>query len=282
MQAHDANATIGVTFMQDINARGLVLLGCGKMGSAMLAGWLAQGVEPGAVHVLEPAPSDWLRGTGVQINTGLPPTPAVAVLAVKPQMMGTALSQLVALGDGDTLFLSIAAGTTLARLADMLGSQSSIIRAMPNTPAAVGAGITALIGNAHVSPTHLDQAQRLLSAVGHVVELKDEAQMDAVTGLSGSGPAYVFHMIEAMAAAGVAQGLAPDLAMQLARATVVGAARLAEGSPDSAATLRANVTSPGGTTAAALAVLMDDANGLPPLMVRAIAAATARSKELAE
>lgn len=268
--------------MQDINARGLVLLGCGKMGSAMLAGWLAQGVEPGAVHVIDPAPSDWLRGTGVQINSGLPPAPAVAILAVKPQMMGTALPQLAALGDGDTLFVSIAAGTTLAKLADMLGAQSPIIRAMPNTPAAVGAGITAMIGNAHVTAEHLEQAQRLLSAVGAVVTLEDEGQMDAVTGLSGSGPAYVFHLIEAMAEAGEAQGLAPDLAMQLARATVIGAARLAEGSDASAATLRQNVTSPNGTTAAALSVLMDDTDGLPPLMARAIAAATARSKELAE
>jgi pyrroline-5-carboxylate reductase len=268
--------------MHDINARGLVLLGCGKMGSAMLAGWLAQGVEPGAVYVIDPAPSDWLRSTGVQINAGLPPAPAVAILAVKPQMMGAALPQLAALGEGDTLFVSIAAGTTLARLADMLGASSPIIRAMPNTPAAVGAGITAMIGNAHVLPEHLEQAQRLLSAVGAVVTLEDESQMDAVTGLSGSGPAYIFHLIEAMAAAGEAQGLAPDLAMQLSRATVIGAARLAEGSNESATILRQNVTSPNGTTAAALAVLMDNADGLPPLMVRAIAAAAARSRELAE
>jgi len=268
--------------MQDINARGLVLLGCGKMGSAMLAGWLARGVQPAAVHVVDPNPSDWLRGTGVQINAGLPPAPAVAVLAVKPQMMGAALPRLAALGDGDTLFLSIAAGTTLASLAHALGTQSPIIRAMPNTPAAVGAGITAMIGNAQVSADHLEQAEQLLSAIGAVVTLEDESQMDAVTGLSGSGPAYVFHMIEAMAQAGMSQGLAPDLAMQLARATVIGAAKLADDSPDSAATLRQNVTSPNGTTAAALAVLMDEAAGLPPLMARAIKAAAHRSRELAQ
>lgn len=268
--------------MQDINARGLVLLGCGKMGSAMLAGWLERGVEPGTVHVIDPAPSDWLRGTGVQINAGLPPAPAVAVLAVKPQIMGAALPQLAALGDGDTLFLSIAAGTTLASLGNALGHQSPIIRAMPNTPAAVGAGITAMIGNAQVAPEHLDQAERLLSAIGAVVTLDAEAQMDAVTGLSGSGPAYVFHMIEAMAQAGEALGLAPSLAMQLARATVIGAAKLADDSPDSAATLRQNVTSPNGTTAAALGVLMDDTTGLPALMARAVKAAADRSQELAQ
>ena len=196
--------------MHDINARGLVLLGCGKMGSAMLAGWLARGMEPGAVHVIEPNPSDWLRGTGVQLNTGIPPAPAVAVLAVKPQMMGAALPQLAALGDGETLFLSIAAGTTLATLGTALGAGSPIIRAMPNTPAAVGAGVSAIIGNVRTRPDHLEQAERLLSAVGDVVTLDDESQMDAVTGLSGSGPAYVFHMIEAMAQAGAAQGLAPN------------------------------------------------------------------------
>jgi pyrroline-5-carboxylate reductase len=268
--------------MQDINARGLVLLGCGKMGSAMLAGWLSRDVQPDAVHVIDPAPSDWLRGTGVRINAGLPPAPAVAVLAVKPQMMGAALPQLAALGDGDTLFVSIAAGTTLAALASALGAQSPIIRAMPNTPAAVGAGISATIGNAHVKPGHLEQAEHLLSSVGKVVALERESQMDAVTGLSGSGPAYVFHMIEAMAQAGEAQGLAPDLAMQLARATVVGAAKLADDSADSAATLRENVTSPNGTTAAALSMLMDDATGLPPLMARTIKAAADRSRELAQ
>jgi pyrroline-5-carboxylate reductase len=268
--------------MQDVNARGLVLLGCGKMGSAMLAGWLEKGVQPGAVHVLDPAPSEWLRGTGVVINAGLPPAPAVAVLAVKPQMMGAALPQLAALGDGETLFISIAAGTTLARLGSALAPNSPIIRAMPNTPAAVGAGISAIIGNANATPAHLEQARQLLSAVGAVVTLETESQMDAVTGLSGSGPAYLFHMIEAMAQAGMAQGLAPDLAMTLARTTIIGAARLAQASDDSAATLRQNVTSPNGTTAAALSVLMDETTGLPPLMAKAIAAATQRSRELAE
>ena len=256
---------------------GMVLLGCGKMGSAMLAGWLARGVPPASVHVIEPNASDWLRGTGVALNADLPPAPTVAIVAVKPQMMGDALPALQALGNGATLFISIAAGTTMARFSEALGADTPIIRAMPNTPAAVGAGITALIGNAHVSEDQMALAEALLAAVGQTVRLEDEAQMDAVTGLSGSGPAYVFHMIEAMAAAGVAQGLAPELAMQLARATVIGAGQLAAGSAESAEQLRINVTSPNGTTAAALDVLMPE---LPDLMARTVKAATARSKEL--
>lgn len=256
---------------------GMVLLGCGKMGSAMLAGWLARGVPASCVTVIDPNPSDWLRGTGVTLNSALPPSPAVAIVAVKPQMMGDALPALQALGNGATLFISIAAGTTMSRFSQALGAQTPIIRAMPNTPAAVGAGITALIGNPHVSEDHMALAEALLAAVGQTVRLENESQMDAVTGLSGSGPAYVFHMIEAMAQAGVAQGLSPDLAMQLARATVIGAGQLAAGSGDTAEQLRINVTSPKGTTAAALDVLMPD---LPPLMARAVKAATDRSKEL--
>ena len=266
----------------DLNDRGLVLLGCGKMGSALLAGWLARGLLPQAVTVLDPAPSDWVQSLGVRLNTDLPPAPAVVVLAVKPQMMGAALPALAALGNGATLFVSIAAGTTLARLADTLGAQTPIIRTMPNTPAAVGAGITALIGNDAASPAQMALADALMAAVGQTVQLAHEAQMDAVTALSGSGPAYVFHMIEAMAQAGEALGLAPDMAMALARATVTGAGALAASDPLPAATLRANVTSPGGTTAAALSVLMDPQSGLPPLMARAMAKAADRSRELAQ
>ena len=268
--------------LERINTHAMVLLGCGKMGSALLAGWLAKGITASSVHVIEPAPSDWLRGTGVSLNGALPAAPAVVVLAVKPQMMGSALPALQSFGNGQTLFVSIAAGTQMARFSDILGARTPIIRAMPNTPAAVGQGITALIGNAHVSDTDLALAEELLSAVGQTVRLQDESQMDAVTALSGSGPAYVFHLIEAMARAGAAQGLAPDLAMQLARATVTGAAALAGHSTQTAAELRQNVTSPGGTTAAALTVLMDETRGLPPLMEQAIAAAAARSQELAQ
>lgn len=259
---------------------GLVLLGCGKMGSAMLEGWLGQGLPATSVWVLDPHPSDRLKTTGVHINTDLPARPAVVLLAVKPQMMGAALPQVQAMGGGGTLVVSIAAGTTIASFEQVFGAATPIVRAMPNTPAAVSRGITAIIGNATATAADLDLAEALLSAVGQVVRLESEAQMDAVTAVSGSGPAYVFHLIEALAAAGVAEGLPDALAMQLARATVCGAGELAHRAPETAAQLRVNVTSPGGTTAAALAVLMDDADGLPALMRRAVAAAAARGREL--
>lgn len=263
-----------------VNDRGLVLLGCGKMGSAMLEGWLAQGVPSGSVHVIEPYPSDWLKSTGVHLNEPLPAAPAIVLLAVKPQMMGAALPQVVALGGGDTLFLSIAAGTTIASFEETFGAATPIIRAMPNTPAAVGRGISAITGNPRATEADLQLAEALLSAVGQVVRLEGEHQMDAVTAVSGSGPAYVFHLIEALAAAGEAEGLPAPLAMQLARATVCGAGELAQQSPETASQLRINVTSPGGTTAAALAVLMDAETGFPPLLRRAVKAAADRGREL--
>lgn len=264
----------------DVAQGGLVLLGCGKMGSALLRGWLERGLPPAAVHVIDPDPSAWLRETGVSLNRPLPAAPAIAVVAVKPQMVGAALPALVALAGGGTVFLSIAAGTPIASFETALGAGTPIIRAMPNTPAAVGRGITAMIGNARAGEAHLSAAETLLSAVGQVVRLDSEAQMDAVTGLSGSGPAYVFHMIECLARAGAAQGLAPELAMQLAKATVAGAGALAEAAEETPAQLRINVTSPNGTTQAGLEVLMDEATGLPPLMARTVAAATARSVDL--
>lgn len=265
--------------------RGLVLLGCGKMGSALLEGWLAGGLPAGAIAVVEPAPSPRLlahANEGLRLNTGLPANPAIVVAAVKPQMMADALPSVSALGHGGTLFVSIAAGTSLATLADALGSEAPIVRAMPNTPAAIGRGVTALVGNARASSAHLDQAEALLRAVGRTVRLEDEAQMDAVTAVSGSGPAYVFLLIEAMAAAGAAEGLPEELALELARATVDGASALAmadDGTHPSS--LRKNVTSPGGTTAAALEVLMREGDGLTDLVREAVAAAAARSRELA-
>jgi pyrroline-5-carboxylate reductase len=263
-----------------VNEQGLVLLGCGKMGSAMLQGWLRQGLRPEAVWVNDPHPSDWLQAQGVHLNADLPEAPAIVLVAVKPQMMAAALPSLQAMGNGKTLFLSVAAGTKIAYFETVLGAQTPIIRAMPNTPAAVSRGITAIVGNAHATEAQLALAEALLSAVGEVVRLDAEHQINAVTGLSGSGPAYVFHLIEAMAAAGEAQGLAPDLAMRLARATVCGAGELAHQAPETAAQLRINVTSPGGTTAAGLAVLMDPKDGFPDLLQRAVAAATARAEEL--
>lgn len=266
--------------IRDVADRGLVLLGCGKMGSALLAGWLAAGVPANAFTVIEPSPSDWLAGAGVRLNAPLPERPAACVLAVKPQMMGPALPAVAALGGGSTLVLSIAAGTRIAGLQVVFGPGTPIVRAMPNTPAMVGRGISALVAGPGVSSAGLSLAEALVAAVGETVVLQDEALIDAVTAVSGSGPAYVFHLIEALAAAGTAAGLPGDVAMRLARATVAGAGELAHRSADSAAQLRINVTSPGGTTAAALAVLMDPAAGLQPLMVRAVAAAAARGREL--
>lgn len=265
----------------DVVARnGLVLLGCGKMGSALLTGWLAAGVPAASVWVIEPQPSDWLRTCGVHLNDGVPAAPAVAILAVKPQMMGAALPALQALGNGKTLFISIAAGTSIATFAAVLGDQTPIVRTMPNTPAMVGRGITGICANRFAGAPGLALARALMLAVGQVVELENEQQIDAVTAVSGSGPAYVFHLIEAMAAAGVAEGLTDDVAMQLARATVCGAGELAYQSPDSATQLRINVTSPGGTTAAALAVLMAADTGFAPLLRRAVKAAAERGREL--
>lgn len=268
--------------MQDVGARGLVLLGCGKMGSAMLSGWLAGGLDPAAVAVIDPHPSDWVKAQGVTVNGALPADPAIVVIAVKPQMMGAALPQIQAFGNGTTLFVSIAAGTTIAAFEEVFGAQTPIVRAMPNTPAAIGRGITGMIGNAHVAPAQLDLADKLLTSVGQVVRLENEGQIDIVTAVSGSGPAYVFHLIETMAAAGVAEGLSPEMALQLARATVAGAGALAEDSPEDPAQLRRNVTSPNGTTQAALEVLMDAETGMPPLLQAAIHAARVRSEELAK
>jgi len=267
--------------MNEVYRRGLVLLGCGKMGSAMLEGWLASGLPATSVWVIDPAPSDWLRSLdGIHINVDLPDAPAIILVAVKPQMMGEALPLLAVHGAGSTLFLSVAAGTPISAYEKVLGPRTPIIRTMPNTPAAIGKGITALVGNANANDAHMDIAEQLMSAVGQTVRLETERQMDAVTALSGSGPAYVFHLIETMAAAGRAQGLPPQMAMTLAKATVAGAGALAQQSDLEPDALRVNVTSPGGTTAAALAQLMDPKNGLPALMQRSMNAAADRSREL--
>lgn len=260
--------------------RGLGLLGCGKMGSALLQGWLDRGVDTKDVWVLEPNPSDWLSSTGVHVNEGMPSNPAMVVVAVKPQMMGEALPVLAPLGQGETVFLSIAAGTQISGFEAVLGAETPVIRAMPNTPAAVGKGMSAIIGNSRVSERQLVMAEQLLSAVGQVVRLDAESQMDAVTAVSGSGPAYVFHLIETLAAAGQAEGLPAELSMRLALATVAGAGALAELADEGPDQLRVNVTSPGGTTAAALSVLMDQERGFPDLLNRAVAAAAERSREL--
>ncbi len=266
--------------MNDVAAGGLVLLGCGKMGSAKLNGWLTNGLPPSSVWVIDPMPSDWLHSTGVNINVEIPKKPSIVLIAVKPQMMGEALPTIAAMGNDETLFVSVAAGTTISTLEVALGTQSPIVRAMPNTPAAVGKGITAMVGNAHATAEHVALAEGLLQAVGQVVHLENEEQMDAVTGVSGSGPAYVFHMIECLAAAGEAQGLSAEVAMQLAKATVAGAGALAEQVDETPSQLRVNVTSPNGTTQAGLEILMHEQSGLPALITQTVAAATKRSREL--
>lgn len=266
----------------DIEKRGLVLLGCGKMGSAMLAGWLKGGLSAQAVHVIDPAPSDWLKGSGVALDGDLSETPAVLIVAVKPQMMEEALPQVRRFGGGGTLIVSVAAGTPISVYEAAFGDGTPVVRAMPNTPAAVGRGITALIANDRAGVDGLQVAEGLMAAVGQTLRLESEAQMDAVTAVSGSGPAYVFHLIETLAAAGEAEGLPSDMAMALARATVGGAGVLAETAEEEPAQLRVNVTSPGGTTAAALSVLMDEKEGFPALLKRAVSAAANRSRELGQ
>jgi pyrroline-5-carboxylate reductase len=262
----------------------ILLVGCGKMGGAMLAGWLAGGTAPGDVIAIDPVaaslpqPAPRLCKTAAEIPADF--RPDIVVVAVKPQKMDEALPPLKGFARPGSVFLSIAAGKTLANFAGVLGKDVAVVRAMPNTPAAVGRGISVAVPNAHVSPEQRAACGRLLSAVGLVEWVEDEGLIDAVTAVSGSGPAYVFLLAETLAEAGVAAGLPRPLAEKLARATVTGAGELLYRSPESPATLRENVTSPAGTTFAALQVLRA-ADGMPGLLARAVAAAAARSRELA-
>jgi pyrroline-5-carboxylate reductase len=266
--------------------RPLLLVGCGKMGSALLAGWRAQGVLTGMTFVVEPMMPGGLVGdpnlSVLNDDTQLPVDlqPEVVVFAVKPQIMGDVAPPYRRFAGADTLFLSIAAGTPIRFFEQALGEDAAIVRAMPNTPAAIGQGITVACPNAKATAAQASLAKQLLEAVGEASLIDDEDLMDAVTAVSGSGPAYVFLLIETLARAGVEAGLAPDLAARLALKTVAGAGALAVESDLPPETLRENVTSPGGTTFAALQVLMAD-DGLQPLMTRAIAAAVKRGKELA-
>ncbi len=277
----------------------LLLFGCGKMGGALLSGWLEQGVAPDQVTLVEPveAAAAGFVARGVrrvaeasELDPGL--APAVVLLAVKPQQMDPVMARCAVLagsgaGSGagpgagpGTVFLSIAAGKTLGYFASHLGDQAAIVRVMPNTPAAVGRGMSVLVANRQVSEAQKRICGDLLSAVGGIDWVADEGLLDAVTAVSGGGPAYVFLLIEALAQAGVEAGLPEDLAMRLARGTVAGSGELVRQSDSPASTLRENVTSPGGTTLEALNILMAP-DGLQPLMTRAIAAATERSRELA-
>ncbi len=264
----------------------LVLVGAGKMGGAMLEGWLKGGAAPARIAVLDPVVSDEMRtllgAHGIRLNPRVAEIidAEVVVIAVKPQVMEEVLPPLVPLAKSRPLFLSVAAGKTIASYERHFGKDAAVIRSIPNTPAAVGRGITAMAANGNVGEGAMAMARTLLSAVGEVVTVDDEAMIDAVTAVSGSGPAYVFFVTECLAAAGEKVGLPAELSMLLARATVAGSGELMRVSGLEASVLRQNVTSPKGTTYAALQVLMG-ANGLQPLFNEAIEAATKRSRELA-
>lgn len=263
----------------------LVLIGAGKMGGAMLTGWLDRGLAPDGVVVIEPRASAELAtlctDRGVDLRAAAPSEvkARVMIVAVKPQVLGDVLAGLGSLVGPATVVVSVVAGKTIAAFATGLGT-SSIVRTIPNTPAQVGRGITAAVADPSVSSDDRALVAALLAAVGEVEWVDRESDIDLVTAVSGSGPAYVFQMVEALAAAGSAAGLSPELSARLARATIEGAGELLWQSPESPEQLRVNVTSPGGTTAAALAVLMGE-NGLTKLMTEAVAAAAKRSRELA-
>lgn len=265
----------------------LVLIGAGKMGGAMLDGWLDKGCGARFIEVVDPVAPDHLKALAkagrITVSDAISPDGVgaadVLVLAVKPQIMAAALQPVTKVARAGVLVISVAAGISLKSFEDAFGKETAIIRAMPNLPASIGLGMTVAVGNAGVGEDERALATGLLEAVGKVAWIQDEAQMDAVTALSGSGPAYVFHMIEAMAKAGVAEGLAPDLALQLATETVRGSGVLAATSDLAPGTLRENVTSPGGTTQAALNVLMGEGR-LEKLMAEAVKAAAARSRVL--
>jgi pyrroline-5-carboxylate reductase len=267
------------------SATKIVLVGCGNMGTALLRGWLAEGIEATQLLVIDASAEALQRvaalGVACRDRLGAEAGPAdVVVFAVKPQQLGAMLPDYQPLVAGGAAVLSIAAGKPIGFFEQFFGSAAKIVRAMPNTPAAIGMGITALAAGAAVGADERALCERLMRAVGDVVWLDREAAMDAVTAVSGSGPAYVFLLIEALADAGVSAGLERTLAEQLAKATVTGAAAYAAASAASPTVLREQVTSPGGTTRAALDVLMAD-DGLAALMARAVEAAAARSRELA-
>lgn len=265
-------------------SRGILLVGCGKMGGALLAGWLHQGIAASDIIIVEPNPVPDLPAGIRQAKAAeaIPAdfSPALVMLAVKPQVMDAVAPAYAAYAGRGACILSIAAGKTIATLNRLLGCKAAIVRAMPNTPAAVGAGITVCCSNADVTSDQRAFCGNLLAAVGEVAWVEDEELIDAVTAVSGSGPAYVFWLAECLAAAGEKAGLDAALADRLARATVSGSGLLMRQTPDNPTQLRKNVTSPNGTTQAALDVLMA-ADGLAPLMERAVAAAAKRSRELA-
>ena len=264
----------------------LVLVGAGNMGGALLKGWLDRGLKPSDVFVQDPAPPppmlEVLNKHGVWHGAAVPQLPAppsVLLLAVKPQIMDAVVPTVAHLAKPGTVVLSVAAGRTIESLARGFAKGTAIVRSIPNTPASVGRGITVAVANVHVSPAQKSLCTDLLAAVGEVGWVDDEGLIDAATAVSGSGPAYVFLFAEYLAEAAIAVGLPPELAVRLARATVSGAGELLHQSELDAGQLRKNVTSPNGTTAAALAVLMAD-DGIGPILTRAVTAARDRGREL--
>lgn len=262
----------------------LTLVGAGKMGGAMLSGWLAGGLDPTRTTVLDPQASPEMQALcaaqGLALNPAAPPVADALVLAMKPQGLEGAAPALAPLIGPGTLVVSILAGKTIANLRDRLPGARAIVRAMPNLPASIGRGATGAVASPEVDAGQRAQAHALLASVGLVEWLDDEELIDALTAVSGSGPAYVFLLAEVMAEAGIAAGLPADMATRLARETVSGAAALLAANPRDAALLRQDVTSPGGTTAEALAVLMRS-GGLPDLMREAVDAARRRAGALA-
>jgi pyrroline-5-carboxylate reductase len=264
----------------------VLLVGAGKMGGALLESWLARGLPPALVSVIDPTPTPEMAKQMAAKRIARDPQPpllpshAAVVLAVKPQMAADVMKQISRFVGRDTVVVSIMAGRTISFLAKSLPKGTAIVRAMPNTPASIGRGITVAVPNNRVKGAARDLADALLVATGPVEWIKNEKWMDAVTAVSGSGPAYIFLLAESLARAGVAAGLPKPLAARLARETVAGAGELLYRSELEASKLRENVTSPNGTTAAALKVLMAK-SGLDPLMKKAVAAATKRSKQLA-
>ena len=264
----------------------LLLVGCGKMGAALLRGWLNAGLDATQFYVQEPNPAAALSGLGVHLNVDAAALeaarPSVIILAVKPQLAVEVLPPIALLAAPEALVVSLMAGVSINTMSDLLGGEAAFVRTMPNTPAAMGEGMTALYASSGTQDEQKATAQALLAAVGHTVWLDNEKSIDAITAISGSGPAYVFHMVEALAAAAVNLGLPKDMAGQLAAQTVIGSAAMLRDEGADPRQLRVNVTSPGGTSEAALDVLMGDTGGLVDLMRRATQAAAARAGELAK
>ncbi len=273
-----------MAILSDIPGR-VLLVGAGKMGGAMLEGWIGLGLDPARAAVIDPGPppevAAMIEARGVALNPLNGGVPAVMLLAVKPQVAPDVLAKVAPLAGPGTLIVSVMAGRTLAFLEAAFAPGTAVVRSIPNTPAAIGRGVTVAVPNAVVTPEQMSIADALLRATGGVEWVEDEALIDVATAVSGSGPAYVFLLAEALAAAGAKAGLPADMADRLARATVAGAGELMVQTGIDPAQLRRNVTSPNGTTAAALAVLMDETKGFGPLLAEAVDAAARRSRELA-